>query len=160
VSRTNIPHAFYSTCCTMPKFSTSPPRTSTPRTPLTKLSRDNIYPHCVHTNKNLSALCQYCTHHARHYYACAHPVHQYIYIYIYIFFFMECHSAPNLSAQTRVPKFFCAMSNLSVHTHAPIFFRMMPNFCARTRMKIFFHATPNFSACTSMPICFLRSAKF
>jgi hypothetical protein len=51
VSHTNIPHAFHSTRCTMPKFSTPPLRNNTLRVPLTKLSRDNIYPHCARTNK-------------------------------------------------------------------------------------------------------------
>jgi hypothetical protein len=37
--------------CTMQKFSMPPPCTSTLRTSLTKLSPDNIYPHCARTNK-------------------------------------------------------------------------------------------------------------
>jgi hypothetical protein len=49
--RTLIFHAFHSTRCTMPKFSMPPPRTNTLRAPLTKLSRDNIYPHCARTNQ-------------------------------------------------------------------------------------------------------------
>jgi hypothetical protein len=49
--RANIPRAFHSTRCTMPNFSTPPPRTNTLCAPLTKLSCDNIYPHCACTNK-------------------------------------------------------------------------------------------------------------
>ena len=45
-----MPRTFHSTCYFMPKFSTPPPRTNTLCAPLTKLSRDNIYPHCACTN--------------------------------------------------------------------------------------------------------------
>jgi hypothetical protein len=72
LNRTNIPRAFHYTHFTMPKFSMPPLRTNTLRTPLTKLSRDNIYPHCVRTNPNSSALCQYFSHHACYYYVCSY----------------------------------------------------------------------------------------
>jgi hypothetical protein len=35
----------------MPNFNMTPPCTNTLRVPLTKLSWDNIYPHCVRTKK-------------------------------------------------------------------------------------------------------------
>jgi hypothetical protein len=96
VSRMGIPCTFHSTRCTMPKFSMPPPCTNTLCTPLTKLSRDNIYPYCactdetpirfantthtmdaiimcVHTTHTLSCVCTPCTSitHASLYSHCA-----------------------------------------------------------------------------------------
>jgi len=51
VTQADIPRTFHSTRCTMSKFSTPPQCTNTLHVPLTKLLRDNIYPHCVCTNK-------------------------------------------------------------------------------------------------------------
>jgi hypothetical protein len=48
---TDIPCAFHSMHCTIPNFSMPPPCTNTLHASLTKLSRDNINPHCVCTNK-------------------------------------------------------------------------------------------------------------
>jgi hypothetical protein len=64
VLHVNILCAFYSMHCAMPMFSMPPPCTSTLREPLTKLSCDNIYPHCVHTNK--IRLCSFNTVHTTH----------------------------------------------------------------------------------------------
>jgi hypothetical protein len=80
VSHADIPHTFHSTRCTMPKFSTPPPRTNTLRAPLTKLSRDNIYPHCARTNQTplRSANTAHTTHtiimcvHTAHLIMCTH----------------------------------------------------------------------------------------
>jgi hypothetical protein len=169
MSCTNIPCAFHSTCYTMPNFSTPSPCTSTLRTPLTKLPHNNIYLHCVYTNKiPLRSINTVHTahasitheplnpHHAILNLVCT-PVHQYF---------------PRITILHRV------MLNLvctPVHQYFPcitILHRATPNLSAPPAHQYFpciatlHHAMPNLSAHTCAPIFFahydstLRNAKF
>jgi hypothetical protein len=96
----NTSCTFHSTCCTMLKFNTPPPRTSTLRKPLIKLSRNNIYLHCAHTNK--IPLCSVNT---------AQTMQAII---------MRVHTT-HASITHALLNLHCAMLNLSVQTCAPIF---------------------------------------
>jgi hypothetical protein len=134
VSRVDISCAFHSTHCTMPEFSTPPLRTNTLCLPLTKLSHDNIYPHCAHTNQT-PLLCQYWAHHACHYYVCCTPcTPYYAYAHRTMLIFSVC---------TRTPTFFMCAPNFSTHTRRQ-HFSVQPKFSARTSTPIFFRAMPNF----------------
>jgi hypothetical protein len=138
----------------MPMFSTPPPCTVTLGAPLTKLSRDKIYPYCACPNKIplryvkiAHTMCAIIVraHNMRQYYAC---ITQYA----------PCNAI--FSTYNRTPIFFCATPNFSVCTRTPIFFRSVPNFSAYTSMPIFCRATPNFSVCTRMPIFFHAAPNF
>jgi hypothetical protein len=151
---TNIMCTFYSTCYTMPKFSTLPPRTSTLRAPLTKLSCDNIYPHCARTNKiPLSSV------------NIMHTTHTII-----------MHAPNARTSITHAPlNMHCAMLNLvctstcRYFSHITTLHHATQNLSVQTRAPIFFahyHVAPNLSAQIHAPIFFVhyhfasRSAKF
>jgi hypothetical protein len=179
VSHTDIPHTFHSTCCTMPNFSMPPPHTNTLHAPLTKLSRDNIYPHCtrtnqtplrsantvhtthaiimcVHTTCTLLCICTLCNAKFS-----AHPhtnMHQNLVRVHHTPTFFR--AVPKFSARTRTPTFFHTVPKFSAHTHTPTFFRAVPKFSARTHTPTFFRVVPKFSARTRTPTFFHAAPKF
>jgi hypothetical protein len=133
VSRGDIPRAFHSMHYTMPKFNTPPPRTNTLRAPLTKLSRDNIYPYCACTNQTpLRSTNNVHTTHAI--IMCVHTVRTLLCV-------CRPHNA-KFSVCTRTPTFFRAMPKFRARTITPTFFHAVPKFSARNSTPTFFHVTP------------------
>jgi hypothetical protein len=145
----------------MPNFSTPPPCTSTPCTPLIKWSRDNIYPHCACTNK-IPLHSSNTTHNTHTIIMHAHTMHASI---------MRAHTT-HISIMHVPLNMHRAMLNL-VRTHAQEYFshittlhRATPKLSAHTHTPIFsalYHSTPQSAKfkcahpCTnifrSLPLC-------
>jgi hypothetical protein len=167
VSRPDILRAFYSTCCTMTKFSTLPSHTNTLRAPLTKLLYDNIFLYCTCTNQTPLRYTN-TAHTTRAIIMCVHTVHTLLYICT------PCNAKFNTCTHT--PTLICVAPKFNARTYTPIFFHAAPKFSARTRTQkifravpkfstctntlIFFHVAPNFSARACMPIFFCVMPKF
>jgi hypothetical protein len=119
LSFVDIMHAFHSTLYTMPNFSMPPPRTNTLRAPLTKLSRDNIYPHCTHNNQTPLRYAN------NGYTTCT------IIMCVNIVHTIFCVCTPHnlkFSTHTRTPTFFRAAPKFSSRTLTPIIFRAVLDF--------------------------------
>jgi hypothetical protein len=121
------------------------------RAPLTKLSCDNIYPHCAHTNQT-PLHSAHTVHTTRTIIMCVHTAHTLLCV---------CTQRnAKFNTCTRTPTFFRAASKFSVHTHTPTFFRAASKFSAHTRTPIFFLAAPNFSVCAHTTTFFYAAPKF
>jgi hypothetical protein len=151
ISLVDILHTFHSMCCTMLRFSTPPPHTNTLRTPLTKLSRDNICPHCTHTNQ--THLCFANIVHMMH------AIISHVYTTSTLLCICTLHNA-KFSACTRTRTFFRATPNVNACTCTSIFFCVAPKFWAHTNTLTFFHAIPKVSVCTRTPTFFHAMPKF
>jgi hypothetical protein len=134
---------------TMSKFSKPPPHTSTSRAPLIKLACDNIYPHCVHTNK-IPLHSINTAHTTRSIIMHAHTVRASI-----MHAPLNMHHAMLNLVSTSMHRYFSRTTtlyrvapNLSAHTCMPTFFvhyhsapRSTKFKCAHPRANIF-HALP------------------
>jgi hypothetical protein len=178
LSHVNILRALHSMRCTIPNFSTLPPRTSTLRAPLIKLSRDNIYPHFARTNKiplrsvnTAHITCANITHVPLNlYYTMLNlvrtPEHQYFPCITTLH-----RKAPNLNMHTRAPIFSTRYHSIKHnakfkcrHPRTNIF-RMLP-LCTTQRQILvctparqyfpcittLYRTTPNLSVHTRAPI--------
>jgi hypothetical protein len=137
--------------CTMPKFSTPTPRTSSLRAPLTKLSCDNIYSHCMCTNK--IPLCYVntahttCTISMSVHTACASITHAPLNLHHTMLILVHTHVRQNFQHITTLHR---ATQKLSVHPRMPIFFACYHSALCRAK----FNCT---HPCTK---CFPCGAKF
>jgi hypothetical protein len=139
VSRIDSLCALYSTYCIMLDFSMphyAPILCAHP----SLNCRATTYTHIAHV---ATALCQYCTNHARHYYECENCTH-------FLCICTLCNA--KFSARTCTQTFFCAALKYSACTRKPLFFYAVPKFSTHTRTLTFFRVVPKFSACTSMLI--------
>jgi hypothetical protein len=109
VSHANIPHIFHSTCYIIPKSSKPPMRTNTLRASLTKLSCDNINPHCMHTNK-ISLRSTNTVHTTCAIIMCVHTAHN-----------LLCVCTPRTSIMHASLNLHHRMLNLACNSHANIF---------------------------------------
>jgi hypothetical protein len=158
---TDILSAFHSTRYTMLKFSTLPLHTNSLRAPLTKLSRDNMYSYCAHTNQTPMHSAN--TVHTMHtIIMCVHTTHNLLCVFTSRTSITHASLNPHCAMLNlvRTPIFFCAMPKFSAHTHTPKFFHVTPKFSAHTRTPTFFCAVPKFSAHTHTPTFFSCGTKF